>query len=90
MLPLLLLLLRQGGEMGQHPDQSVGYFAEQWRLEADGNGWTKELRGFTKSENGTEPGWSPRFGHSTVVEQPNAANSEVTRLYLLGGRDGDG
>jgi hypothetical protein len=79
----------QGGSMGQHPADEVTYFAEQWRMDAS-ESWTKELSEFTASENGTVPRWSARFGHTTVVEAPNAANAEITKLFMLGGRDGDG
>jgi hypothetical protein len=90
----------QGGVMGQHPskgsfqapteEQGVGYFSELWRLESADGEWTKDLSTFTKSENGTSPHWAARFGHSTVVEKANAFNSDITKLYMLGGRDGDG
>jgi len=92
----------QGGVMGQHPakgsfqapteeheQQGVSYFSELWRLETADGEWTKDLATFTKSENGTTPHWPARFGHSSVVEKANAFNSDITKLYMLGGRDGD-
>jgi hypothetical protein len=78
----------QGGSTGQHPAGPVTYFAEQWRMDAD-EAWTNDLAEFTATENGTVPHWQARFGHSTVVESPNAANADTAKLFLLGGRDGD-
>ena len=92
----LWLFNGQGGSHGhgrhnvsQHPGDGVVYFADQWRLAGDGAAWTKDLGGFTRTETGHRPHWPPRFGHTTVVEQPNAANQEITKLFLVGGRDGD-
>jgi len=90
----------QGGVSGQHPskgshqtfseERGTTYFSELWRLESSGGVWTKDLKSFTLSGNGTTPHWAPRFGHSSVVEKPNAFNKDITKLFMLGGRDGDG
>ena len=80
----------QGGTEGQHNEHAVEYFADMWEMASDGAAWTNELSAWTATENGTVPAWPPRFGHTTVVEEPNAANLEITKLFLLGGRDGDG
>jgi hypothetical protein len=79
----------QGGSVGQHPKDYVTYYAELWRLSADGGEWENDFKEFTLSGNGTTAPWGARFGHSTAVESPNAANSEISRLYMSGGRDAD-
>lgn len=45
--------------------------------------WRQELSEWTDTESGTEPGWTPRFGHTTVVEAPNAANAQITRMCVV-------
>mmetsp|Transcript_17304 Transcript_17304/g.22471 ORF Transcript_17304/g.22471 Transcript_17304/m.22471 type:complete len:665 (+) Transcript_17304:1263-3257(+) len=89
-LDALYLANGQGGTVGQHPLDEVTYYNDLWQLKSSDGEWENDFAAFTKSGNGTKAPWDARFGHTMAVEEPNAANSQITRLYMSGGRDADG